>query len=45
MSVWPLIALAVAFGGLLQGSTGVGFALVVSPMLALFAPAWYPVVS
>jgi uncharacterized membrane protein YfcA len=42
MSFWPLIALAVAFGGLLQGSTGVGFALVVSPMLALFAPELVP---
>ncbi len=39
---WPLIVFAVAAGGLLQGSTGVGFALVVSPVLALFAPALLP---
>ncbi len=42
MSHWPLIALAVAAGGLLQGSTGVGFALIVSPVLALLAPALLP---
>jgi uncharacterized membrane protein YfcA len=39
---WPLIVLAVAAGGVLQGSTGVGFALVVSPVLALFAPSLLP---
>jgi uncharacterized protein len=39
---WPLIVLAVAAGGLLQGSIGVGFALVVSPVLALFAPSLLP---
>jgi uncharacterized membrane protein YfcA len=39
---WPLIVLAVASGGLLQGSTGVGFALVVSPVLALFEPSLLP---
>jgi hypothetical protein len=32
----------VAAGGLLQGSTGVGFALVVSPVLALFDPSLVP---
>jgi len=37
-----LIVLAVAAGGVLQGSTGVGFALVVSPVLAIFAPALLP---
>ena len=42
MNHWPLIALAVAAGGLLQGSTGVGFALVVSPVLALLAPELLP---
>ncbi len=42
MTDWGLIALAVAAGGLLQGSTGVGFALVVSPVLALLAPALVP---
>ena len=39
---WLLIVLAVAAGGLVQGSTGVGFALVVSPVLALFAPELLP---
>ena len=41
-TAWTLIGLAVAFGGLLQGSTGVGFALVVSPVLALLAPNLVP---
>ncbi len=36
------IAAAVLFGGLLQGSIGVGFALVVSPVLALAAPGLLP---
>ena len=36
------IAVSVLFGGLLQGSIGVGFALVVSPVLALAAPALLP---
>jgi hypothetical protein len=39
---WPLIVFAVAAGGVLQGSIGVGFALVVSPVLALFAPSLLP---
>lgn len=41
----PLIAaivIGVAFGGLLQGSIGVGFALVMSPMLAVLAPELLP---
>ena len=42
MDHWALIALSVAAGGLVQGSTGVGFALVVSPVLALLAPALLP---
>ncbi len=36
------IAASVLFGGLLQGSVGVGFALVVSPVLALAAPGLLP---
>lgn len=36
------IVLGVMFGGLLQGSIGVGFALVVSPMLAVLAPELLP---
>ncbi len=36
------IAVSVLFGGLLQGSVGVGFALVVSPVLALAAPGLLP---
>ncbi len=36
------IGLAVAAGGLLQGSIGVGFALVLSPVLALLAPDLLP---
>jgi hypothetical protein len=36
------IVLAVAAGGLVQGSAGVGFALIVSPVLALFAPDLLP---
>jgi hypothetical protein len=39
---WLLIVFAVAAGGLVQGSTGVGFALLVSPVLALFAPGLLP---
>jgi uncharacterized membrane protein YfcA len=42
VSAWPLIVLAVAVGALLQGSMGVGFALVVSPVLALLAPDLLP---
>ncbi len=42
MTDWGLIALAVAAGGLLQGSIGVGFALVLSPVLALLAPSLLP---
>jgi uncharacterized membrane protein YfcA len=37
------IALAVLLGGLVQGATGVGFALIVAPLLALLAPALLPV--
>jgi uncharacterized membrane protein YfcA len=42
VTIWPLTALAVAAGGLVQGSIGVGFALVVSPALALLAPGLLP---
>ena len=37
MTDWGLIALAVAAGGLLQGSIGVGFALVLVFEFVLFA--------
>lgn len=42
MTAWAVIVIAVAAGGLLQGSTGVGFALVLSPTLALLAPSLLP---
>lgn len=42
LTLSPLIVAAVAAGGLIQGSTGVGFALVVSPVLALLAPDLLP---
>jgi uncharacterized membrane protein YfcA len=42
VTAWPLIVCAVAAGGLLQGSTGVGFALVVAPVMALLAPELLP---
>jgi uncharacterized membrane protein YfcA len=42
VNTWSLIVVAVAAGGLIQGSTGVGFALVVSPVLALLAPELLP---
>jgi uncharacterized membrane protein YfcA len=38
------IAIAVALAGFVQGSTGVGFALIVAPVLGLLAPQWLPVV-
>ncbi len=41
-SVLAALAAAVAAGALLQGSIGVGFALVLSPVLALLAPALVP---
>jgi uncharacterized membrane protein YfcA len=45
MSGFTLIAisLVVAFAGFVQGSTGVGFALIVAPILGLVAPAMLPV--
>ena len=44
MSLPLIVALGfgVLFGGLLQGSIGVGFALVMSPMLAVLAPELLP---
>ena len=42
LHVHAVIALSVLAGGLLQGSIGVGFALIVSPVLALLAPALLP---
>ncbi len=40
--VWAALAAAVAAGGLLQGSIGVGFALILSPVLAILAPELIP---
>lgn len=37
------VSMAVAFAGFVQGSTGVGFALIVAPILGLLAPQWLPV--
>ena len=37
------ISLVVALAGFIQGSTGVGFALIVAPVLGLVAPAMLPV--
>jgi uncharacterized membrane protein YfcA len=42
MNAWTIIAIAVAIGGLVQGSTGVGFALILSPVMALFMPSLLP---
>ncbi|MGP7734776.1 MULTISPECIES: sulfite exporter TauE/SafE family protein [Oceanimonas] len=41
--VWLWSALAVAAGAFVQGSTGMGFALIVAPVLGLLAPALLPV--
>lgn len=38
-----LIALAVACGALIQGTTGMGFALIVAPVMGLLAPESLPV--
>lgn len=40
---WGAISLIVLFAGFVQGSTGVGFALIVAPVLGLVAPAMLPV--
>lgn len=37
------IAIAVAVGALIQGTTGMGFALVVAPMMGLLEPALLPI--
>jgi uncharacterized membrane protein YfcA len=42
LTVVAVLALAVACGALLQGSIGVGFALVVSPVMAVAAPSLLP---
>ena len=41
-AVWVTLAVAVAFGAFVQASVGVGFALVLSPVLAVVAPALLP---
>lgn len=41
-AVWAALAVAVAFGAFIQASIGVGFALVLSPVLAVLAPALLP---
>ena len=40
--VWATLATAVAFGAFLQASVGVGFAMVVSPVMVVFAPTLLP---
>ena len=42
VALWAALVVAVVAGGLLQGSIGVGFALVLSPVLALLAPSLLP---
>ena len=42
-TTFAAISLVVAFAGFIQGSTGVGFALIVAPVLGLVAPAMLPV--
>ncbi|ATG75617.1 permease [Zobellella denitrificans] len=41
--VFAWVALAVAAGAFVQGATGMGFALVVAPVLGLLAPALLPI--
>jgi len=43
LTVFALIATAVMVAGFVQGTTGVGFALIVAPILALLAPDLVPV--
>ena len=40
--VWVMLAVAVALGSFVQASVGVGFALVLSPVLAVLAPGLLP---
>ena len=42
-TAWAAIAAAVMIAGFIQGSSGVGFALIVAPVLGLFAPTLLPV--
>ena len=42
-AVFALIATGVMVAGFVQGTTGVGFALIVAPILALLAPELVPV--
>ncbi len=43
LTILAMMSAIVALGGFVQGSTGVGFALLVAPVLALVAPALLPV--
>ena len=43
LPVFALIALIVIFAAFVQGTTGVGFALIVAPVLAVLAPQLVPV--
>lgn len=43
ITAFALIAVAVIVAAFVQGTTGVGFALIVAPVLALLAPALLPV--
>ena len=43
MTTWAWVSAMVVFAGFVQGSTGVGFALLVAPVLGLLAPALLPV--
>lgn len=42
-TTWALVSTVVLIAAFVQGSTGFGFALIVAPMLGLFAPALMPV--
>ncbi|HUO61332.1 MAG TPA: sulfite exporter TauE/SafE family protein [Candidatus Acidoferrales bacterium] len=43
LPVFALLALVVTFAAFIQGTTGVGFALIVAPVLAVLAPQLVPV--
>lgn len=43
LAVFALIAVVVVFAAFVQGTTGVGFALIVAPVLAVLAPRLAPV--
>lgn len=43
LSIWAVMSATVLLAAFVQGSTGFGFALIVAPMLGLFAPTLMPV--